>query len=362
MMIKRETYKEYRIDSSESRKVSVYSYSDLEVKDAATAANIIRGLYNRGQIELVEYGGFLALDEDGFVMGYAMVSKGGIVQTTFDPQVIYKNLEVSGAKKVIFFHNHPSGNLIPSSADINVTFVSSSILTAMGIEYVDHVIVSPLGYYSFAEDKTYEGFKLTRYAAAGVKLKEATVEAYVPELRLYVEKSNVTEAFYKANRPISGVKGLTSYVEGFLDREGLEKEPCMGFVAINNALYPDFISAEVPDGPIKGTDPFDPSSDQFFLKFSRTMMSACTIHMAMFINKEIKGDEALSPKWADFFVRLGALGSMVNLNVMDILVRDTKTGMSTSIIDEVRDRLNSVSIGGEDQIKSLEKAFKFIKI
>lgn len=361
-MIKRETYKEYRIDSSESRKVTVYSYSDLEVRDAATAANIIRGLYNRGQIELVEYGGFLALDEDGFVMGYAIISKGGIVQTTFDPQVIYKNLEVSGARKVIFFHNHPSGNLVPSAADINVTFISSSILTAMGIEYVDHVIVSPLGYYSFAEDKAHEGFKLTRYAAAGVKLKEATVEAYISELRLYVEKSNVTEAFYKANKPIYDTKGLTSYIEGFLDREGLQNQPCLGFVAINNALYPDFISAEVSDAPSGTSEPFDPSSEQFFSRFSRTMMSACTIHMAMFINKEIKGDEALSPKWADFFVRLGALGSLVNLNIMDIVVRDTKTGMSVSILDEVRDRLNSISIGGDDKIKTLEKVFKFIKI
>ena len=357
----RETYKEYKIDQSEAKRVTVYSYSDLEVRDAATAANIIRGLYPKGQIELIEYGGFLALDADGFIVGYSMISKGGITQTTFDPQVIYKNLEVAEAKKVIFFHNHPSGNLIPSPADINVTYVSSSILTAMGIEYVDHVIVSPLGYYSFAEDKARETFKLTRYAAAGMRLKEATVEAYVTEMRLYVERSNVTEAFYRANRPISSTKGLMTYVEGFLDRQKLENEPCLGFVAINNAGYPDFISADVPDA--KGNpDPYDPSDDQFFLRFSRTMMSACTVHMAMFINKEVKGDEALSPKWADFFVRLGALGSVVNLQVSDIVVRDVKTGMNSSIMEEVTDRMNAVAFGGEDQINKLEKVFKFIKI
>ena len=360
MMQKRETYKEYRIDSSEAKKINVYSYSDLNVTDAATAANIIRGLYAPGQIELIEYGGFLALDEDGFVLGYSMISKGGITQTTFDPQVIYKNLEVAEAKKVIFFHNHPSGNLIPSPADINVTYVSSTILGAMGIEYVDHVIVSPLGYYSFAEDKEKQGFRLTRYAAAGIKLKEATVEAYVTQLRLYVDRSNVTDAFYKTNRSISSTKGLTSYIEGFLDRQGLQNEPCIGFVAVNNAGYPDFISADLtPDE--SGVKPFDPSDDKFFIKFSRTMMSACSVYMCMFINKEVKGDEALSPKWADFFVRLGALGSLVNLQVMDLVVRDFKTGLSASILRDVRQRLNDVAFGG-DEIKQLEKVFKFIKI
>ena len=96
-----ETYKEYGIDDSDYRKVQLYSYNDLVVKDAATAAHIIRSLYSPGQIELVEYAGFLALDEDSYLFGYAFMSKGGIVQTTFDPQVIYKNLSLSGAKKVI---------------------------------------------------------------------------------------------------------------------------------------------------------------------------------------------------------------------------------------------------------------------
>jgi DNA repair protein RadC len=354
-----ETYKEYGIDESDYRKVQLYSYTDLVIKDAATAAHIIRSLYSPGQIELVEYAGFLAMDEDAYLFGYAFMSKGGIVQTTFDPQVIYKNLSISGAKKVIFFHNHPSGNLQPSPADITVTYASSAVLSSMGIEYLDHVIVTPLGYYSFAEDKTKEGFRLTQYAATGVKLKEATVEANVPELRLYVKKSNVTEAFYKSTKKLNSHTATANFIEKLLDRNGAKSNTAIGFVAVNNAQYPDFASMSALDEAS-----VNPSDDAFFKEYSRTMMSACSRYMVVFINRPVEGGVALDSNWTNFFVKLGALGSIVGLNVLDIVVRDSNTGQTNSIIEDVQERLNEMMAagmsGGDDA--QIEAVFKFIKI
>lgn len=348
-------YKQYMIDEQSGKHIKIFDYSDLTVTTAATAAYIIRNLYSKGQIELLEYAGFLALDEENYLFGYAILSKGGIVQTTCDPQIMYKNLSLTNAKKVIFFHNHPSGNLKPSGADVNITFLTSSILTALNIEYVDHVIVSPLGYYSFAEDKTYDYFQLTRYAASGMKLVEGNIDVYVPELKLYVEKSNVTEAFYKQRKPIQSYDSLVAEMNKFITKHNLEKTDSIGFMAINNALYPDFISAELE---------YNLKSQDYFRKFSKLMMSACTIYMAIFINKKVEGDVALENEDSEFFVRLGSLAEMVGLKVIDIIVRNTENGQSSSILEQVVDviRTKMSSAKGDDDLKNLQNYFKFIKI
>jgi DNA repair protein RadC len=348
-------FKEYKIDEQNGKHIKIYDYSDLTIQTAATAAYIIRNLYDKGQIELLEYGGFLALDEDNYLFGYSIFSKGGIVQTTCDPQIIYKNISLSNAKKIIFFHNHPSGNLEPSGADINVTYMTSSILTALGIEYVDHVIVSPLGFYSFAEDKKYDFFNLTRYAASGMKIIEGNIDVYVPELKLFVEKSNVTELFYKKKKSITDDDRMKSEMENFITKHTLGNEDCIGFLAINNALYPDFISAEKD---------FDLKSQDYFKKFSKTLMSACTIHMAIFINKKIENNVALKNEDIDFFTRLGSLAQMVGIKVIDIMVRDKETGQYSSMISQIVNVLNQKmsSTSGSDGLKNLKNYFKFIKL
>lgn len=350
-----DVYKQYMIDEQDGKHIKIFDYADLTITNAATAAYIIRNLYNKGQIELLEYAGFLALDEDNYLFGYAILSKGGIVQTTCDPQIIYKNLSLTKAKKAIFFHNHPSGNLVPSGADINVTYMTSSILTAMDIEYVDHVIVSPLGFYSFAEDKKYDYFKLTRYAASGMKLVEGNIDVYVPELKLYVEKSNVTENFYNTHKPLNNYDYLTKEMEKFIKSKSLEKTSCIGLMAVNNALYPDFILAETE---------FDLKSQDYFKQFSKNMMSACSIYMAIFINKRVDGSIALENADAEFFVRLGSLAEMVGLKVIDVVIRDTETGKSISILEEIVSVISNKlsSMKGDDGLKNLENYFKFINI
>lgn len=348
-------YKEYKIDEQSGKHIKIFDYSDLTITNAATAAYIIRNLYAVGQIELLEYAGFLALDEDNYLFGYSILSKGGIVSTTCDPQIMYKNVSLSNAKKVIFFHNHPSGNLKPSGADINVTFITSSILSALNIEYIDHVIVSPLGFYSFAEDKTYDYFRLTRYAASGMKIVEGNIDVYVPELKLYVEKSNVTESFYKQKKQLSNYQYLSKEVDGFLKKHSLGTAECIGFMAINNALYPDFITAELD---------FDLKSQEYFTKFSKIMMSACTIYVSIFINKDLSRGVALENEDIDFFVRLGSLAEMVNLKVMDIIIRDSRSGQMHSIINDIISVLNAKmsSARGRDEMENLQNYFKFINI
>jgi DNA repair protein RadC len=55
------------------------------------------------------------------------------------------------ASALAVFHNHPSGNLKPSEADIKLTKTIKQATIWMNIEFVDHLIIGENGYYSFAE-------------------------------------------------------------------------------------------------------------------------------------------------------------------------------------------------------------------
>jgi DNA repair protein RadC len=79
------------------------------------------------------------------------VSEGGIMGTVVDPRIIFKKALEYNAVNLILCHNHPSGNLIPSSQDKNLTQKLKEAAKTLELHIQDHIIVSTDGYYSFAE-------------------------------------------------------------------------------------------------------------------------------------------------------------------------------------------------------------------
>ncbi|MGB0929477.1 MAG: RadC family protein [Chitinophagales bacterium] len=80
------------------------------------------------------------------------ISIGGVAGTVADVKLIFKRaleLTVSG---MILAHNHPSGNLRPSQADIQLTKKMVEAGKLLEINVFDHVIVTDMGYYSFADE------------------------------------------------------------------------------------------------------------------------------------------------------------------------------------------------------------------
>ena len=55
------------------------------------------------------------------VLGIASLFKGGVVGTVIDSRVIFQYALKANAAQIILSHNHPSGNLKPSDADISIT-------------------------------------------------------------------------------------------------------------------------------------------------------------------------------------------------------------------------------------------------
>jgi DNA repair protein RadC len=80
------------------------------------------------------------------------ISKGGVSGTVADSKIIFKNAIDSLASAIILCHNHPSGNLKPSEADLKLTKKMKEIGTLMDTPVLDHLIIGENNYLSFADE------------------------------------------------------------------------------------------------------------------------------------------------------------------------------------------------------------------
>lgn len=80
------------------------------------------------------------------------ISAGGVAGTVVDMKIIFKHAIEHLASYIILCHNHPSGNLTPSSADIQITKSLKTSGKLLEIEIVDHIIIGGDKYYSFADN------------------------------------------------------------------------------------------------------------------------------------------------------------------------------------------------------------------
>jgi len=78
---------------------------------------------------------------------------GTLNQSLVHPREIFKRaIELTSASTIIV-HNHPSGILSPSEEDINITNRINEASKILGIELLDHVIISEFGFYSFKSEE-----------------------------------------------------------------------------------------------------------------------------------------------------------------------------------------------------------------
>jgi len=80
------------------------------------------------------------------------ISQGGLTGTIIDTRLIIRNCLEDKATAFIISHNHPSGNKRPSEADINITKKIKDAGKLMELTLLDHVIITPQTYFSFADE------------------------------------------------------------------------------------------------------------------------------------------------------------------------------------------------------------------
>lgn len=79
------------------------------------------------------------------------ISIGGMDATVVDVRLLVKKALDARASALILVHNHPSGNLTPSAQDDRLTQRIKEACGLLDIRVLDHVIISPAGYYSYAD-------------------------------------------------------------------------------------------------------------------------------------------------------------------------------------------------------------------
>ena len=77
---------------------------------------------------------------------------GGLNATIIDTRMVFREAVQQLASAIIVAHNHPSGNLSPSEADIQITCKLAEAGKVFDIPVLDHIIVSHKGFYSFADE------------------------------------------------------------------------------------------------------------------------------------------------------------------------------------------------------------------
>ncbi|MEO6176875.1 MAG: JAB domain-containing protein [Flavobacterium circumlabens] len=107
--------------------------------------------WNPDTIEFFEQFKILLLNQSNRVLGVYEVSSGGISQTFVDLRLLFSAALKANASGLIMIHNHPSGKTIPSNNDKMITKKIKEAGAILNIDVVDHLIISPENYYSFAD-------------------------------------------------------------------------------------------------------------------------------------------------------------------------------------------------------------------
>lgn len=143
--------------TSNLREIEVYYKNKVRISDMEKVCGS-RDVYDVLQrvwspkIDHVEEFIVLCLNRANKVLGWAKISQGGLSGTVADPKVIFQVALKSNACSLILAHNHPSGNLQPSEADIHLTRKLKDAGTLLDLPVLDHLIVSSEGFYSFADE------------------------------------------------------------------------------------------------------------------------------------------------------------------------------------------------------------------
>lgn len=139
------TTKLYELKKSES------TFENRKITTSEESANFIRQFYS-DDIEIFESSFILLLNRNNVTIGYAKISQGGVAGTVIDTKIVAKYVVDSLASSVILCHNHPSGSLNPSEADISITRKTNEVLRLLDSVLLDHIILTKDSYYSFSDN------------------------------------------------------------------------------------------------------------------------------------------------------------------------------------------------------------------
>ena len=125
------------------------------VKNSYSAFEAISLFLENTSFKVNEHAGIITLNSANRVVGYFLLSTGGVASTIMDVNVINIANVLTLSKNCILYHTHPSGNPIPSQADDTMTQKICKSLNTINVKVLDHLIITPNNdktkYYSYLE-------------------------------------------------------------------------------------------------------------------------------------------------------------------------------------------------------------------
>jgi DNA repair protein RadC len=122
--------------------------TNKRITDAAGVYEELKAFGSKSQ----EYFLVMTLDGASHIINTRTVFIGTLNQSLVHPREVFADAIADRAAGIIIAHNHPSGTLEASRADIQITQRLKEVSKLVGIELLDHVILSKDGYYSFSDE------------------------------------------------------------------------------------------------------------------------------------------------------------------------------------------------------------------
>lgn len=136
-----------------SYKTNVNPADRAKITCSNDSYDILLEKWDKDSLEFVEEFKILILNRQNRVLGIVPISKGGVAGTVADPKLIFAAALKANGSSIILAHNHPSGNLKPSEADIRLTKKLVEAGKFLELPVLDHIILTPFhSYYSFADE------------------------------------------------------------------------------------------------------------------------------------------------------------------------------------------------------------------
>lgn len=126
------------------------AFDDVKGEQIKSPASLVNWLKSEIGTQLQEMFLVVYLNQQLRIITHRILFQGTINEAAVYPREIFKEALLLNSTSLMFAHNHPGGDITPSSADIALTAKLMKVADLMGVKVLDHIIVSGNDYFSFA--------------------------------------------------------------------------------------------------------------------------------------------------------------------------------------------------------------------
>ena len=198
-----------------------------KIRESSDVYHFLKRVYGR-QIGIQEHFVLLLADSGLNIMGYYKHTVGTPTSALADIPMLMGIVLKSLTKSFIISHNHPTGNKRPSDADIHLTKRFHKSAKELGLEMLDHIIVTPKnGYYSFNDERGFGSVKTTTGGSNNKGLEHRLREEILYQLKKVQQNPTLTPGLYKAIQNEKGYAWAERRIIQMMIADGLSASACI---------------------------------------------------------------------------------------------------------------------------------------